>query len=104
MTRQAAGWLDLALVEGVLPLVPRLPERPRERIDVADVGCGQGHAINVVARAFPASRFTTPPEDSLDQPRRSAPAAMRSQSEGSLFTASRHLLPGGYQADIENSG
>jgi SAM-dependent methyltransferase len=27
-------------------------------IDVADVGCGQGHAINVLARAFPASRFT----------------------------------------------
>jgi len=25
---------------------------------VADFGCGSGHAINVTARAFPASRFT----------------------------------------------
>ena len=27
-------------------------------IDVADVGCGQGHAVNLMARAFPHSRFT----------------------------------------------
>ena len=27
-------------------------------IDVADVGCGEGHAINLLARAFPRSRFT----------------------------------------------
>ena len=26
--------------------------------DVADIGCGSGHAINVMARAFPTSRFT----------------------------------------------
>ncbi len=25
---------------------------------VADVGCGQGHAINLMAQAFPNSRFT----------------------------------------------
>jgi ubiquinone/menaquinone biosynthesis C-methylase UbiE len=29
-----------------------------EGIDVVDVGCGSGHAINVMARAFPNSRFT----------------------------------------------
>src|SRR5262249_60116490 len=27
-------------------------------IDVADIACGSGHAINVMARAFPRSRFT----------------------------------------------
>ena len=58
MAAESAQSFDLALVEGVLPLVPGLPERLREGIDVADVGCGQGHAINVMARAFPASQFT----------------------------------------------
>lgn len=58
MAEESARSFDLALVDGVLPLVSGLPERLREGIDVADVGCGRGHAINVMARAFPASRFT----------------------------------------------
>lgn len=49
---------DLALVDGIIPLAPGLTERLREGIDVLDVGTGQGHAVNVLARAFPASRFT----------------------------------------------
>ncbi|CAG6397749.1 class I SAM-dependent methyltransferase [Streptomyces cocklensis] len=48
---------DLALVDGIVTLVPGLTERLREGIDVLDVGTGQGHAVNVLARAFPASRF-----------------------------------------------
>jgi hypothetical protein len=36
---------DVALIDGVLPLVPGLTERLEAGIDVADVGCGQGHAI-----------------------------------------------------------
>ena len=35
-----------------------MPERLRSGADVADFGCGSGHAINVMAQAFPASRFT----------------------------------------------
>ena len=42
----------------VLPLVDGLPDRLRAGADVADIGCGSGHAINVMAQAFPASRFT----------------------------------------------
>jgi 2-polyprenyl-3-methyl-5-hydroxy-6-metoxy-1,4-benzoquinol methylase len=57
MAAESAQSFDLALVDGVLPLVSGLSERLKEGIDVADVGCGQGHAINVMARAFPASRF-----------------------------------------------
>jgi 2-polyprenyl-3-methyl-5-hydroxy-6-metoxy-1,4-benzoquinol methylase len=49
---------DAALVDVVLPLVDGLPERLRSGADVADFGCGSGHAVNVMARAFPASRFT----------------------------------------------
>jgi SAM-dependent methyltransferase len=49
---------DAALVEGILPLVEGLPDQLRAGADVADIGCGSGHAINLMARAFPASRFT----------------------------------------------
>jgi 2-polyprenyl-3-methyl-5-hydroxy-6-metoxy-1,4-benzoquinol methylase len=49
---------DAALIDVVLPLVDGLADRLRSGVDVADFGCGSGHAINVMARAFPASRFT----------------------------------------------
>ncbi|MGH3576311.1 MAG: class I SAM-dependent methyltransferase, partial [Mycobacterium sp.] len=40
------------------PLVDGLVERLRSGADVADFGCGSGHAVNLMAQAFPASRFT----------------------------------------------
>jgi SAM-dependent methyltransferase len=46
------------LVETTLPLVPGLVPRLRAGSDVLDVGCGSGRALNHLARAFPASRFT----------------------------------------------
>jgi 2-polyprenyl-3-methyl-5-hydroxy-6-metoxy-1,4-benzoquinol methylase len=58
MAEQSGVVFDKALVDVVLPLVDGLPERLRAGADVADFGCGSGHAINVMARAFPASRFT----------------------------------------------
>ncbi|MFD9426540.1 MULTISPECIES: methyltransferase domain-containing protein [unclassified Streptomyces] len=48
---------DLALVNGIVPLAPGLTERLGSGIDVLDIGTGHGHAVNVLARAFPASRF-----------------------------------------------
>ena len=48
---------DATLVDVTLPLVAGLPERLQQGIDVADVGCGSGHAINLMAEAYPASRF-----------------------------------------------
>ncbi|MBX9244136.1 class I SAM-dependent methyltransferase [Actinotalea ferrariae] len=58
MAETSAAVHDAALLEGILPLVPGLADLLREGIDVADVGCGRGHAVNLMARAFPASRFT----------------------------------------------
>ncbi|HEX8856667.1 MAG TPA: class I SAM-dependent methyltransferase [Thermoleophilaceae bacterium] len=55
---ETAQVYDAALVHGVVPLVPGLTERLEQGIDAIDVGCGQGHAVNVLARAFPNSRFT----------------------------------------------
>jgi SAM-dependent methyltransferase len=54
----SAQILDETLIEKTLPLVPGLPERLQRGIDVLDVGCGSGHAINLMGRAFPRSRFT----------------------------------------------
>jgi SAM-dependent methyltransferase len=53
-----AGVFDAALVDVILPLVDGLPERLQVGVDVADIGCGSGHAVNVMAKAYPASRFT----------------------------------------------
>ena len=46
-----------ALTDHILPLVPGLTERLEEGIDVLDVGCGSGRALNLMARTFPNSRF-----------------------------------------------
>jgi SAM-dependent methyltransferase len=58
MAEESGEVFDAALTDVILPLVDGLPERLRAGADVADIGCGSGHAINVMAAAFPASRFT----------------------------------------------
>lgn len=45
------------LVDSMLPLVPGLVERLRAGARVADVACGAGTALLVLAEAFPASTF-----------------------------------------------
>jgi ubiquinone/menaquinone biosynthesis C-methylase UbiE len=57
MAEQSAAVFDIALIEGTLPLVPGLVEKLEAGIDVADIACGSGHAINLMAQAFPNSRF-----------------------------------------------
>jgi len=54
---ESAALYDTALVEAILPLADGVVERLRSGIDVIDIGTGQGHAINVMARAFPNSGF-----------------------------------------------
>ena len=46
-----------SLIETILPLVPGLVGRLQAGIEAADIGCGHGHAINLLAEAFPASQF-----------------------------------------------
>ncbi|TWF81701.1 methyltransferase family protein [Pseudonocardia hierapolitana] len=48
---------DEHLVDGFLGRVPGLHERLRAGVRVLDLGCGTGHAVNVMARAFPESTF-----------------------------------------------
>jgi ubiquinone/menaquinone biosynthesis C-methylase UbiE len=49
---------DALLLSRVLPAVPGLVERLQSGIDVLDVGCGTGKAVQIMAEAFPNSRFT----------------------------------------------
>lgn len=48
---------DDQLIGGFLPAAPDLPERLRVGIRGADIGCGTGHALNLLAREYPASNF-----------------------------------------------
>jgi len=48
---------DSMLAETILPLAPGLLERLNQGIEAADIGCGSGHAVNLMASAFPKSRF-----------------------------------------------
>lgn len=58
MAEQSGEVFDAALERVILPLAEGLPARLRAGADVADWGCGSGRAVNVMAQAFPASRFT----------------------------------------------
>lgn len=55
---ETARVYDAVLVSDILPLAPGIVKRLKQGIDVLDIGCGGGHAINVMAKAFPSSRFT----------------------------------------------
>jgi SAM-dependent methyltransferase len=48
---------NASLIGAILPLVPGLVPRLQAGIEVADIGCGSGHAINLMARAFSQSQF-----------------------------------------------
>ena len=49
---------DASLIDIGIPCVPGIVDKLKQGIDVADVGCGMGHAINLMAQAWPNSRFT----------------------------------------------
>jgi SAM-dependent methyltransferase len=57
LARQTAAGFDANLLSVTLPLVDGLEQRLLDGIDVLDVGCGHGRAINLMAQAYPASRF-----------------------------------------------
>jgi 2-polyprenyl-3-methyl-5-hydroxy-6-metoxy-1,4-benzoquinol methylase len=58
MAEHSGQTVVATLTDHILPLVPGLIERLEEGIDVLDVGCGSGRALNLMARTFPNSRFS----------------------------------------------
>ena len=47
-----------ALLDAILPLVSGIQEKLEEGIEVLDMGCGSGRALNLMAKTYPNSRFT----------------------------------------------
>ena len=74
MAEDSATVHDAALIDRIIPLSEGLTNRLRDGIEVADIGCGSGHAINLLAQAFPASRFVGYDfaEEGIDAARREA--------------------------------
>jgi 2-polyprenyl-3-methyl-5-hydroxy-6-metoxy-1,4-benzoquinol methylase len=58
MAEESGQTVVAALVDMILPLVPGLPEQLESGIDVMDLGCGAGRAMNLMAKTYPNSRFT----------------------------------------------
>lgn len=58
MAEDSAQVHDAALVGATLPLVSGLIERLERGAEALDAGCGQGHAVNLMAKEFPQSSFT----------------------------------------------
>ena len=57
MAESSQTTLEATLFDRTLPLVPGLVARLEDGIDVADVGCGRGVAVRMLARRFRESRF-----------------------------------------------
>lgn len=57
MAEDSQATHDAGLLDLVVPVVPGLRATLTAGAAVADIGCGSGHAVNLLARAFPSSRF-----------------------------------------------
>ena len=74
-----ASWrllYDGLLVTGFLPAAKGLPERLTAGLRVADLGCGTGHAVNLMAKEYPRSDFVGYDfaDDAIDRARAEAQA------------------------------
>lgn len=57
MAEESGQTVVAALIEHILPLAPGTINALEQGIDVLDVGCGSGQALNLLAKRFPNSRF-----------------------------------------------
>lgn len=57
MHQATAPLFDASLMDEILPLVPELTASLDKGVDVLEVGCGSGHALQLLAKSFPNSRF-----------------------------------------------
>jgi ubiquinone/menaquinone biosynthesis C-methylase UbiE len=58
MAEDSGQTVVAALMDSIIPLVPGLVEDLQSGIEVLDVGCGSGRAINLMANSFPESWFS----------------------------------------------
>ncbi len=88
-----------ALVESILPLAPGLPAALERGIDVLDVGCGSGRALNRLAEVFPNSRFTG--YDIAEEGVESARAEARERGLGNVRFAVRDAARLGHVEEFD---
>ncbi len=101
-----ASWrllYDGLLVKGFLPAVKGLPERLEQGIRVADLGCGTGHAINVMARQYPNSTFVGYDLDQEGISRGTAEAAEMGLRNARFQVLDVTQLPGDAEFDLVTS-
>jgi len=96
MAEMSGSIFDAGLVEMTLPLVPGMVEKLNTGAYVADVGTGSGHAVNVMAKAFPSSRFIGLDfaEQALERGRAEASAWGLSNAEFAVQDAAHLDRPG----------
>ena len=103
---QDASWrllYDGLLIKGFLPAAKGLPERLEGGIRVADLGCGTGHAINVMAREYPRSRFVGYDLDDGGIARGRAEAADMGLTNAAFEVRDVTKLPAGAEFDLITS-
>ena len=101
LMREISGaTFDATLIPVTLPLVEGLPEQLEAGIDVADIGCGAGHAVCVMAEAYPKSTFVgfDFSEEAIAMARDEAEEKGLSNARFQVADASQ--LDGSYQADL----
>lgn len=57
MAEESGARFDASLIDDIIPLVPGAVDALSAGATLADVGCGSGHAIMLLANAFPNSSF-----------------------------------------------
>ena len=55
---ETARIFDSKLTNQILQLNPEINNRLNDGIEVLDIGCGRGHAVNLMGKAFSRSKFT----------------------------------------------
>ena len=80
-----------ALLDKILPIAPGVVTRLERGIDVLEVGCGSGRALNLMAQRFPDSRFIgyDISTDAIDSGRRQAAAEGNSNARFEVQDAAR---------------
>jgi len=57
MAEESGARFDTALLDTIIPAIPDAEERLTSGCRFADIGCGSGHAILMLAEAYPNSEF-----------------------------------------------
>ena len=55
---ETARIFDSKLTSQILQLIPKMSDRLKKGTKVLDIGCGRGHAVNLMGKAFSNSKFT----------------------------------------------